>query len=143
MPRVIHFEIYGEAPETLIAFYEQVFAWQFERWGPMEYWIIKTGKGPGIDGGLGKERSPSVITIDVPDVDVYLTKIQASGGTVVVLGPPGRGARKLSSPRTPTTFTRMPPLPGAPTGGASSGNSRRWRVREAWNDGRNGPSAYA
>jgi predicted enzyme related to lactoylglutathione lyase len=84
MPRVVHFEIYGETPETLISFYEQVFAWKFERWGPVEYWIIKTGDGPGIDGGLGKERNPGVNTIDVPDVDAYLAKIQAAGGTVVV-----------------------------------------------------------
>jgi predicted enzyme related to lactoylglutathione lyase len=84
MPRVVHFEIYGETPETLISFYEQVFAWKFERWGPMEYWIIKTGDGPGIDGGLGKQRNPGVNTIDVPDVDAYLAKIQAAGGTIVV-----------------------------------------------------------
>lgn len=84
MPRVVHFEIYGEKPETLVPFYEQVFNWKFERWGPMEYWLIRTGDGPGIDGGLGKERNPSAITIDVPDVDAYLAKIQAAGGTVIV-----------------------------------------------------------
>jgi predicted enzyme related to lactoylglutathione lyase len=83
MPRVVHFEVYGEAPERLIAFYTSVFGWQFERWGPMEYWIIRTGDGPGIDGGLGKARSPGVNTIDVPDVDAYLAKIQQAGGTVV------------------------------------------------------------
>ena len=84
MPRVVHFEIYGEAPEQLIAFYAKVFQWQFEKWGPMDYWIIKTGDGPGIDGGLGKETNLGVNTIDVPDVDEYLTKIKQAGGTVVV-----------------------------------------------------------
>jgi predicted enzyme related to lactoylglutathione lyase len=84
MPRVVHFEIYGEKPEALVSFYEQVFAWKFERWGPMEYWIIRTGDGPGIDGGLGRQRNPGVITIDVPDVDAYLAKVQAAGGAVVV-----------------------------------------------------------
>jgi predicted enzyme related to lactoylglutathione lyase len=83
MPRVVHFEIYGETPEKLITFYENVFDWKFEKWGPVDYWIIKTGEGPGIDGGLGKEKSPSVNTIDVPDVDEFLTKIENAGGTVV------------------------------------------------------------
>ena len=41
----------------------------------MDYLIIKTGEGPGIDGGLGKEKNPSVNTIDVPDVDEYLERI--------------------------------------------------------------------
>jgi len=83
MPRVVHFEIYGEHPTHLINFYEQIFRWKFEKWGPIDYWIIKTGEGPGIDGGLGTKKSPSVITIDVPDVDEYLEKIRQHGGTVV------------------------------------------------------------
>jgi predicted enzyme related to lactoylglutathione lyase len=84
MPRVVHFEIYGDEPERLIDFYEEVFGWKFEKWGPMDYWIIRTGEGPGIDGGLGKQRNPGVNTIDVPDVDEYLKKIRKAGGTVVV-----------------------------------------------------------
>ncbi|MCK4952678.1 VOC family protein, partial [Candidatus Bathyarchaeota archaeon] len=43
----------------------------------------KTGEGLGIDGGLGKEKAPSVNTIDVHDVDEYLEKITNAGGTVV------------------------------------------------------------
>jgi len=83
MPRVVHFEIYGKKPEQLIPFYANVFGWTFEKWGPMAYWIIKTGEGPGIDGGLGTEKNPSVNTIDVSDVDEYLDKITRAGGTVV------------------------------------------------------------
>ena len=83
MPRVVHFEIYGEKPEKLIDFYTKVFGWKFEKWGPLDYWIIKTGEGPGIDGGLGKEKNPSNNTIDVSDVDEYLTKIKKASGTEV------------------------------------------------------------
>lgn len=83
MPRVVHFEIYGENPTQLINFYEKVFNWKFEKWGPLDYWIIKTGEGPGIDGGLGTQKNPSVNTIDVPDVDEYLKKIKGNGGIVV------------------------------------------------------------
>ena len=80
MPRVVHFEIYGEQPDKLIEFYSQIFNWTFEKWGDMEYWIIKTGEGPGIDGGLGTHKNPSVNTIDVPNVDEYLKKIKHAGG---------------------------------------------------------------
>jgi len=60
----------------------------------MDYWIIKTGEGPGIDGGLGKEKTPSVNTIDVPDVDEYLDKIKNAGGTAITqkMTLPGIGA---------------------------------------------------
>ena len=83
MPRVVHFEIYGKKPEQLVDFYTKVFDWKFEKLGPMDYWIIKTGEGPGIDGGLGKEKNPSVNTIDVPNVDEYLDRVKHGGGTVV------------------------------------------------------------
>jgi predicted enzyme related to lactoylglutathione lyase len=84
MPRVVHFEIYGKKPNNLMDFYFRVFNWTFEKWGEMDYWIIKTGKGPGIDGGLGTRRGPSNITIEVPDVDACLKKIQQAGGTVAL-----------------------------------------------------------
>ena len=42
MPRPIHFEVPADRPERAIAFYEQVFGWQFHKWdGPMPYWLIE------------------------------------------------------------------------------------------------------
>jgi len=29
-----------------------MFDWRFEQGGDQEYWVIRTGDGPGIDGGL-------------------------------------------------------------------------------------------
>ena len=89
MPRVIHFEIEAEKPERAIKFYETVFGWKIEKWkGPMEYWLITTGKKdePGIDGGLEKrtDSEPSTVnTIDVPSVDQYIKKVESNGGSVV------------------------------------------------------------
>ena len=83
MPRVVHFEISGDDPEQLIPFYESVFGWKFEKWGEFDYWIIKTGEGQGIDGGLGKEKNPGINTIDVDDVDEYLEKVKAAGGEII------------------------------------------------------------
>lgn len=86
MARVVHFDISAENPEELKKFYETVFGWKFNKWeGPMEYWLIETGEGPGINGGLGK-RSPEqmdVNTIDVPDLDEYMKKVEENGATIV------------------------------------------------------------
>ena len=81
--RVVHFEIFGKEPKKLIDFYSKVFGWKFEKWGPMDYWIIKTGEGPGIDGGLTKEKPTGINTIDVPDIDEFMEKIKNAGGTLL------------------------------------------------------------
>jgi len=55
MPRVIHFEIPADDPARAVKFYADVFGWQSQKWdGPMEYWLVATGKAPapGIDGGI-------------------------------------------------------------------------------------------
>ena len=62
----------------------------------MEYWNITTGKQeePGIDGGMMKRQggepkvdtpiSTYVCTIDVPNIDEYLNRIQTHGGKVTM-----------------------------------------------------------
>jgi len=89
MPRVVHFEIDAKKPDRAIKFYEKVFSWKIKKWeGPVEYYLITTGKEnePGIDGGLSKrtESEPSTVnTIDVPSVDEFIKKVEASGGTII------------------------------------------------------------
>jgi predicted enzyme related to lactoylglutathione lyase len=86
MNRVVHFDILAEKPEALIKFYSKVFGWKFEKWdGPMEYWMIMTGEGPGIDGGMGLKgpQSANANTIDVENVDETLEKVVAHGGTII------------------------------------------------------------
>ena len=43
MSRVIHFEISADDPERAVKFYEKVFGWKIDRWGPVEYWLATTG----------------------------------------------------------------------------------------------------
>ncbi|MFN8657198.1 MAG: VOC family protein [Candidatus Obscuribacterales bacterium] len=85
MPRPVHFEIPTDNPEKAIQFYEKTFGWKFQKWdGPVEYWTISTGEGPGIDGGLLRRRDPQqppCNTISVPDLDKYGADIEANGGT--------------------------------------------------------------
>jgi predicted enzyme related to lactoylglutathione lyase len=86
MARVTHFDISAENPEKLREFYESVFGWTFDKWeGPMEYWLIKTGEGPGINGGLSKkgEDTMDINTIDVPNLDEYMEKVKSNGGTII------------------------------------------------------------
>ena len=53
MSRVVHFEIHAENPERALEFYGGLFGWKFTKWdGPMEYWLIGTGEGTGVNGGL-------------------------------------------------------------------------------------------
>ena len=97
MPRPIHFEIPVDNPDRAIAFYKQVFDWKFEKWdGPMTYWLVQTGSGAGIDGGLHPRAFPGqgpVNTIDVASCDVAVKKIEAAGGKVAVpkMAIPGMG----------------------------------------------------
>jgi len=89
MPRVVHFEIDAKKPDRAIKFYEKVFSWKIKKWeGPVEYYLITTGKEsePGIDGGLSRrtESEPSTVnTIDVPSVDEFIKKVEASGGIII------------------------------------------------------------
>lgn len=88
MPRVVHFEIDAQKPEQLVKFYEKVFGWKIVKWeGPMDYWLITTGKEdePGIDGGLSRrtEHAPNTVnTIEVTNIDEYIKKIEHNGGTI-------------------------------------------------------------
>ncbi|KAA9157166.1 VOC family protein [Amycolatopsis acidicola] len=94
MPRPVHFEIHATEPERAITFYTTVFEWSFERWGENPYWLISTGHGPGIDGGLVQRQGPPPVTdapvnafpntIQVSDLDTFTRRVTQAGGTVVV-----------------------------------------------------------
>lgn len=90
MSRVIHFEIPAAHPEKLSAFYQQVFGWKFDKWaGPMEYWMIVTGKDgqPGINGGMLRKPggiSSTTNTISVESVDHAVGAVTKAGGKLVM-----------------------------------------------------------
>ncbi len=94
MPRPIHFEIHAADPARAIAFYQKMFGWTFTAWeGPMPYWVVKTGEGPGIDGGLLPRKgalTPDgpviayVCTIDVPSLDDAMSKAMGLAAEVAL-----------------------------------------------------------
>jgi predicted enzyme related to lactoylglutathione lyase len=94
MPRPVHFEIHASDPERAVTFYATVFDWSFERCGEHPYWVISTGHGLGIDGGMLARQGPEPedgapvnafpATIDVPDIDQSTTTVEQAGGKIVV-----------------------------------------------------------
>jgi predicted enzyme related to lactoylglutathione lyase len=95
MPRVVHFEIHADDPQRAVAFYQDIFGWQINKWeGPEDYWLVITGPDnePGINGAILRRPGPVngdaviayVCTIDVPSVDDVTAKITAHGGTIAL-----------------------------------------------------------
>ena len=86
MSRVIHFEIPAAEPDRAAAFYGKVFGWKFDKWpGPMEYWMVTTGKEgePGINGGMMKKPggiTSTTNTIGVDSVDDAVAAVLKAGG---------------------------------------------------------------
>lgn len=88
MGRVIHFEIAADDTARARKFYE-LFGWKIEDSGMgegMEYWLVHTGPGEGIDGAIMPRsyspKQPIRNTIEVDDLDAMIEKIKAAGGQV-------------------------------------------------------------
>jgi predicted enzyme related to lactoylglutathione lyase len=89
MPRPVHFEIPAEDAKRATKFFADVFDWSFSDWGAdMGYYLADTGKETnGINGAIMQRRDPNqpiVNSIDVPNIDEYMKKVEAAGGVIVV-----------------------------------------------------------
>jgi hypothetical protein len=88
---VAHFAIHADDCQRAKRFYEEVFGWSFEPWGPPEFWLITTGPD-GIHGALQKRRAPVEgkgmvgyeCTIAVEDVEATAVAVEEHGGTVTM-----------------------------------------------------------
>ena len=128
MSRVVHFEIHASDPESLVAFYSELFGWTIKKWdGPMDYWLIHTGPAEqrGIDGGLMRRHgdppgatapvSAFVCTVGVASVQASLDKAVSLGGTVALPIMPIPGIGQLCYIKDPNgnIFGMMQPDPSA------------------------------
>jgi uncharacterized protein len=91
---VAHFAINADDVSRARSFYERVFGWRFEAWGPPGFFQIKTSTGdtPGPLGALQKRREliagvPTAgfeCTVAVADVDAVAATVVANGGTILI-----------------------------------------------------------
>ena len=92
MPNVDYFAINADDVPRARKFYETVFGWTFEPWGPPGFYLIETGKEriAPIRGALqerrelvkGQKMIGFECTIDVPDIDRTMRDIEANGGRI-------------------------------------------------------------
>ena len=87
--KLTNFEIYGDDPETLAAFYRELLGWRIERAEGVDYWRI------GIDGGAapldagGIARRPSfaqtgwMTFVQVEALDAALEAVTRLGGAIL------------------------------------------------------------
>src|SRR5256885_3824945 len=92
---VAHFAIHADDLPRARRFYQAVFGWKFEAWGPPDFYMIKTSKGedPGLFGSLQKRDVPLNdtkamlgfdCTIAVSSVEETAKAIEKAGGTIVM-----------------------------------------------------------
>lgn len=86
-----HFAIHADDCARAMAFYQAVFGWRFEPWGPPDFWRIHTGQS-GVEGAVQKRQEPLTGTgmrgfecsISVRDVKSMAELIVKHGGHVVM-----------------------------------------------------------
>ena len=86
------FALHVDNVDRARAFYEAVFGWNFEPWGPPGFYLVHTGDeaSPGIQGLMHARQTPRTgtglngvePTFSVSDVDAIAAKVKAHGGTI-------------------------------------------------------------
>lgn len=89
-----HFAVHATDLRRARGFYENVFGWKFQPWGPPGFFLIRTGTedDPGVQGALqerralveGKPMFGFECTIGVPSIDDTVTAVQANGGKIIM-----------------------------------------------------------
>lgn len=90
---VAFFAIHADDVARARAFYEAVFGWRFEPWGPPDFYLIETGEegDSAPSGALHGRMEPLTGTgmrgfecsIAVASADETLARLEAAGGTVM------------------------------------------------------------
>lgn len=92
---VVHFDIGCHDKDRSRAFYETVFGWKSEPYGPFSF-KLDTGSPRGIQGfttALGHEpHSYVMLYVEVEDIPKHLETIESQGGRVIVTETPVSGA---------------------------------------------------
>lgn len=91
---LVFFAIHADDLPQAQRFYEKVFGWKFQPWGPPGFFLIATGdkQNPGIQGALQKRHdvvssqriTGYECTIGVADIDATEAAVVANGGKVIL-----------------------------------------------------------
>jgi predicted enzyme related to lactoylglutathione lyase len=91
---VAHFDVPADDVERARRFYERVFGWRFEPWGPPDFYLIHTGDGveAGLHGSVSRRSAPPApggrvgfeCTIAVQDLAAIRAAIVENGGRIVL-----------------------------------------------------------
>jgi uncharacterized protein len=92
--QLAHFAINADDVDRAQRFYERVFAWRFEPWGPPNFFQIRMGRDPGegIRGALQKRREfipgerirTAECSFAVTDIDAVAAAVTSNGGTIII-----------------------------------------------------------
>ena len=84
-----HFSINADDVQRAKRFYEAVFGWTFEPWGPPDFYLIpNAGVGGALQGR--REIKPGArmlgfeVTMAVDDIDATLAAVEAAGGKILM-----------------------------------------------------------
>lgn len=88
-----HFAIHADDCQRAMTFYQAVFGWKFQPWGPPGFWRVMTGQ-PGVEGALHQRHEPLTGTgmrgfecsISVQDVTIISDRVAKHGGRVLMPG---------------------------------------------------------
>jgi predicted enzyme related to lactoylglutathione lyase len=87
-----HFAINADDVPATRRFYENVFGWQFNAYGPPNFYQIRPPQGGDVIGAIQQRRElvpgqPTVgfeCTVAVPDVDAVIAAVTVNGGRILM-----------------------------------------------------------
>jgi hypothetical protein len=84
---VVHFEIGGPDDKPLVEFYRELFGWAIQSTPGVNYNMVDTNGGGGVNGGIGKSSTGepwSTFYVMADDLQAVLDKAESLGGKTVL-----------------------------------------------------------
>lgn len=84
---VVHWEVVGSNGPALEKFYAELFGWHVQSMPEMNYGLVDTHAGGGINGGIGTSqdgRSGVMVYVEADDLQSVLDKAEKLGGKTVM-----------------------------------------------------------
>ena len=87
MNPVVHFELFAKDAHALGTFYAELFGWSLQPLAEIDYVLVDTGAGAGINGGILTEshgwRQP-MFYLRVDDLQAALDRVEHAGGATTL-----------------------------------------------------------